>query len=61
MDELFTTLRPRGTEFDIHTLSNGAIGSEIESVALIPGKEEIVLIDYAGTSRRLSLVTEKFR
>ena len=30
MDELFTTLRPRGAELDIHHLSDGDIGSEIE-------------------------------
>lgn len=61
MDELFTTLRPKGAELDIHHLSDGDIGSEIESVGLIPGKEELVLVDNSGCSRVLSLVTEKFR
>lgn len=61
IDELFTTLRPRGSEFDVYSLSDGGIGSEIECVGLIPGKEEVVLVDTAGLSRVLSLVTEKFR
>jgi hypothetical protein len=61
MDESFTVLRPRNSELDIFRLADGGIGANIMDMAFIPGKEEVVLVDDTGTSRIMSLTTERLR
>ena len=61
MDESFTVLRPKDSELDIFGLADGGIGTSIMDIAFIPGKDEVVLIDDTGTSRILSLTSEKLR
>lgn len=61
MDESFTVLRPKDSELDISGLAEGGIGTNIMDIAFIPGKDEMVLVDDTGTSRILSLTSEKLR
>ena len=61
MDESLTVLRPNDSELDISGLAEGGIGTNIMDIAFIPGKDEMVLIDDTGTSRILSLTSEKLR
>lgn len=59
MDELFTALRPR-SELDIYRITDGKLGS-VACIALVPGKEEIAILDDGGVCRILSLVTENLK
>ncbi|KAF8306080.1 hypothetical protein DL93DRAFT_246104 [Clavulina sp. PMI_390] len=60
MDETFSTLRSKGGELDLFSISENPLG-EIETVALIPGREEVVFVDNSGLTKIISLVTEKFK
>ena len=61
MGESFTVLRPKDSEMDSSGLGERGIGTNIMDIAFIPGKDEVVLVGDTGTSRVMSLTSEKLR